>query len=464
MGRVADSATGCRGVSRPRLAGELQPHRKRYAATQLFRDHPLHCRLLLLLTCLVAGCAELPVVDDDIARAIQTADTGRAVDLMREQTERIARRPFIGGNAVELLRNGPQTYAAMTAAISAAKQRIDLESYTFDTGEGGQFAELLLTKRAQGLDVNLIYDAWGSLGASPAMFDRLRKGGVHVLEVHPLGPVHALDFNRRDHRKLLVTDAAIVIMGGVNISEVYENRRDATGRAVDPNALPWRDTDVRIEGPVAVQFEETFMSTWRRQKGGDIPDAPPTPATRHGDARVLALAADPNTQRPLIYRTLLVAITLARSSIHLTTGFFAPPPDLLHALERAARRGVDVRIIVPTHSTSALAISAGRSDYEDLMEAGVHIFERQDVVLHAKTAVIDGGWSAVGSSNLDWRSVVFNNEVDALILDAAFAKKMEAMFADDVAASREIDARQWARRPFSERLDEWWAKLVQMFL
>jgi len=404
------------------------------------------------------------VVDDDIARAGRTADTGRTLELMRQQMERIARRPFIGGNAVELLRNGPQTYAAMTAAIKAATRRIDRESYTFDTAEGGTFAELLLAKRAQGLDVNLIYDAWGSLGASPALFERLRQGGVRVLEVHPLGPVHALDFNRRDHRKLLVIDASVVIMGGVNISEVYENRRDPTGRTGGPNALPWRDTDVRIEGPAAADFERTFLSTWQRQKGGAIADPPPTPAARHGDAWVLAVAGDPNNQRPLIYRTLLVAITLARSSIRLTTGFFAPPPDLLHALERAARRGVDVRIIVPAHSASALAIAAGRADYEDLMEAGVHIFERQDVVLHAKTAVIDGAWSAVGSSNLDWRSVIFNDESDALIPDTAFAQKMESMFAGDVAASREINARQWARRPLAERLDEWWAKLVQMFL
>lgn len=424
----------------------------------------MHRRLLLVLACLVAGCAELPIVDDDIARAVERADTGRAVDLMREQTERIARRPFIAGNAVELLRNGPETYAAMTAAIGAAKQRIDMESYTFDTGEGGQFAELLLAKRAQGVEVNLIYDAWGSLGASPAMFARLRQGGVRVLEVHPLGSVHALDFNRRDHRKLLVVDAAVVIMGGVNISEVYENRRDPADPTNNPSLLPWRDTDVRIEGPVAADFEKTFLSTWRRQNGGTITDPPPTPAEPRGEARVLAIAGDPNTGQPLIYRTLLVAITLARSSVHLTTGFFAPPPDLLHAIERAARRGADVRLIVPAHSTSSLAISAGRADYEDLLEAGVHIFERQGVVLHAKTAVIDGGWSAVGSSNLDSRSVIFNNESDALILGTIFAQKMEAMFRDDVAHAREINRQQWARRPFTERFDEWWARLVQIFL
>jgi cardiolipin synthase len=416
-------------------------------------------RLILVLACLVAGCAELPVVDDDIAQALQSADTGRRLDLLRQQTERIAQWPFVGGNAVELLRDGPATYAAMTAAITAAKQRVDMESYTFDTAEGGKFAELLLAKRAEGVDVDLIYDAWGSLGASSAMFARLRQGGVRVLEVHPLGPIHALDFNRRDHRKLLVTDAAVAITGGVNISEVYE-----TPRADDPNALPWRDTDVRIEGPAAAEFERAFLSTWRRQKGGPIPEPPPTPEARPGDTRVLAIAGDPNTQRPLIYRALLVAITLARSSIHLTTGFFAPPPDLLHALERAARSGVDVRLVVPAHSTNEPAILAGRADYEDLMEAGVHIYERQNVVLHAKTAVIDGAWSAVGSSNLDERSVVFNNEIDAVILGSAFAQKMEAMFGDDIAASREIDPRQWAERPFTERLDEWWARLLQLFL
>jgi cardiolipin synthase A/B len=123
-----------------------------------------------------------------------------------------------------------------------------------------------------------------------------------------------------------------------------------------------------------------------------------------------------------------------------------------------------VRIVVPAHSTSSLAISAGRADYEDIMEAGIHIFELQDVVLHAKTAVVDGGWSAVGSSNLDSRSVIFNNEIDALILGPAFAQKMEAMFRDDVAHSHEIDPQQWARRPFTERFDEWWARLVQIFL
>jgi cardiolipin synthase len=111
-----------------------------------------------------------------------------------------------------------------------------------------------------------------------------------------------------------------------------------------------------------------------------------------------------------------------------------------------------------------LAISAGRADYEDLMEAGVHIYELQNVVLHAKTAVIDGAWSAVGSSNLDDRSVIFNNELDALILDTTFGKKLEAMFRDDIAAAREIDRAEWARRPFRERLDEWWARLVEIFL
>jgi cardiolipin synthase A/B len=419
---------------------------------------------MLVLACLVAGCAELPVVDDDIARARQGADSGRTLDLMRQQTERVARTQFIGGNAVELLRNGPETYAAMTAAITAAAQRIDMESYTFDTAEGGTFAELLLAKRAQGVEVNLIYDAWGSLGASPAMFARLRQGGVRVLEVHPLGAVQALDFNRRDHRKLLVVDAAVTIVGGVNISAVYENRRDPGDPTNNPNELPWRDTDVRIDGPATVEFERAFMSTWHRQKGAAIPDPPPTPTVRRGNANVLALAGDPNTERQLIYRTLLVAITLAKSSIHLTTGFFVPPPDLRHALEGAARRGVDVRIIVPAHSTSRLAIYAGRADYEDMLEAGVHIYELQDVVLHAKTAVIDGAWSAVGSSNLDDRSVIFNNELDALILGSAFGKKLEAMFADDVAASREIDRADWARRPFKERLDEWWARLVEIFL
>ncbi len=427
---------------------------------------PLPPLLALLLA--VAGCAQLPAVDADIAAAARADnDPSRTLDLMRRQEERITHTHFVPGNAVTLLTDGQQTYAALTAAIDGAKQRIDMESYEFDPVEGARFSDLLLAKRAQGVEVNLIFDSFGSLDTPASLIARLREGGVQVLEYHPIGFFTGLplDLNRRDHRKLLVVDDAVAITGGVNINQVYDIRRQTRrGQPVDPAKLAWRDTDVRIEGPAAGQFERIFEQTWKDQHGPPLPPPPPPPAVRRGDALVQAIDGTPARHRTLIYRTLLVMISLARTSIHLTTGFFAPTPDLDHALEAAARRGVDVEIVVPAHSSSATVIAAGRAHYQDLLEAGVKIFERRGVFLHAKTAVIDQAWATVGSANLDWRSVIYNNEINAVILDRAFAQRMEALFADDVAASRPIDPQTWARRPLLERIEEESARAFEFLL
>ncbi len=421
--------------------------------------------MLIAAAVALAGCTAVPSLDADIAQAARGADQGRAIALMRQQGERIAHHPFVPGNHLDLLVNGPETYAAMAAAIRDARQRIDMESYQFDTSTAAQFADLLLAARARGVAVHLIYDAWGSKDAPAALFQRLRAGGVQVLEYNPLTPNSrvGIDVNDRDHRKLLVVDGALAITGGVNVTSVYENRAAPPG-AESPSELPWRDTDVRIVGPVVAQFQRLFDETWREQKGPALPPPPPTPGWVRGDALVQAIDGAPENGQPLIYRTLAVAITLARHSVHLTTGFFAPTPDLARILEDAARRGVDVRVIVPAHSDSSLAVEAGRGSYQDLLEAGVQVYERQGVVLHAKTAVIDGAYSIIGSSNLDWRSVLWNNEIDAVIIDRDFGAEMERLFAHDLADSRRIDPAAWSRRPLGERLDEWGARLLEPLL
>lgn len=421
---------------------------------------------LLAVALSVAGCVSAPTLgaDPDLRAAETGARPVRSLDLMRQQEERIARKPFLPGNRVELLIDGPATFAALAAAINSATTRVDMETYEFDQQAGGAFSNLLLAARARGVEVNLIYDAFGTLGTPPAVFERLRRGGVRTLEYNPLLPNGRVpvDLNRRDHRKLLWVDGRIAITGGVNITRVYENRPGHG--ATDPDDEAWRDTDVRVEGPAVAQFEHYFMETWRDQHGPPLDPPPPTPGTHLGPALVQAIDGAPGNGRPLIYRTLVAAIELSQRSVHLTTGFFAPTPDLAHALEAAARRGVDVQIVVPSRSDSGAALAAGRADYGALMRAGVRIHERLRRVLHAKTAVIDGAWSAVGSSNLDWRSVVWNNEIDAVVLDRAFGAKMEAMFAADVAASRTIDPLAWRNRSLGERIKEWGAQLFQTLL
>lgn len=421
--------------------------------------------LLALLTSL-SDCATPPRarISPDLISAAAHSDPAQRLELMRYQGERLAHVSFLAGNRVELLIDGDASFAVLAQAISSAHKRIDMESYAFDQIAGTQFADLLLAARRRGVEVNFIYDAWGSLDTPSALFKRLREAGVRVLEYNPLAPNTRvpIEVNHRDHRKLLCVDGKIAITGGVNISQVYENAPRLPG--ADASDQAWRDTDVRLQGPVVWQFEHYFMETWRTQKGPPIAEPPPAPGPFPNGFMVQAINGAPEDGQPLIYRTLIMAIALSQTSVHLTTGFFVPTPDLKRALKAAAGRGVDVQVIVPSLSTSAIAVAAGRADYGDLLEAGVKLHEFQGAVLHAKTAVIDGMWTAIGSSNLDWRSTVWNNEIDAIILSNEIGNQMEAVFRDDLAASKTIDLARWQHRDLVERVRELKASLIQDLL
>lgn len=415
-------------------------------------------QIALLLCLLGAACARAPAKVDPaaIAATAPEAEPAAIARLMRISSV-LQRAHFDAGNRVVLLQNGPETYAAMLAAISGAQRRIDMETYQFDKAGAVLFAPLLMQKAREGVAVHLVYDAWGSLDEDKRMFETLRASGVQVVSFNPIG--RSLDLDHRDHRKLLVIDDRIAITGGINVTGAYLNRRSHSDR--DPEQMRWRDTDILIEGPAVAQFQALFLKTWHGQNGPALPPPPPAPLTRPGQAEVEAIDGAPVDDHPVIYETLLSAIALAKRSVHLTTGFFGPPPTVVTALQDAARRGVDVALILPAHSDSNASLAAGRSHYADLLEAGVKIYERQGVVLHAKTAVVDGLWAVVGSSNLDWRSTVLNNEIDAVVVDQEFGAQMERMFRDDVAASQQITPREWAARSLGERLDETWARLIE---
>ncbi len=410
-----------------------------------------------LLVLSLFGCAAPAKVDPAAIAASAPESEQQSMARLMRISSHFQHTQFSYGNKVTLLQNGPQTYAAMTAAIEGAKRRIDMESYQFDTAGAALFAPLLLRKRLQGVEVHLIYDAWGSVSQNKALFEGLRRGGVQVLEFNPLGS--DLNPDHRDHRKLLVVDDRIVITGGVNVTGVYLNRTNAS--ATDPERMKWRDTDVQIEGPVVQQFEDLFAKTWRQEKGPPLTPELTAETVMRGPAIVEAIDGAPVDDHPVIYETLLSAIALAKTSVHLTTGFFGPPGEMIEALESAARRGVDVALITAGHSDSKASIQAGRSHYADLLAAGIRIYEREGAVLHAKTAVVDGLWSVVGSSNLDWRSTILNNEIDAVVLNREFGQTMEAMFRDDIAHSKQISQAEWAQRSVIDRAGEWWARLVE---
>lgn len=464
--------------------------------------------LFTLAACwmLVSGCAHLPDaglpvwsggaprVEIENARGSLSAPRIAAIlaglrrnagelDILQEHVAlepAIVGSPLTAGNSVLLLQDGAATYPAMFAALGAATDHINLESYVIEDDEiGRQLSELLLQKRSQGVQVNLVYDSVGSIGTPKAFFDRLSAGGVQVLEFNPVNPLSARKewlVNNRDHRKLLVIDGRTAFIGGINFSRVHSGgsfvrRRSpaastAPVAAATPAGLPaWRDTHLRIEGPVVDEFQKLFMQTWTKQHGAPVPAANyfPVLAARGGEM-VRAIGSTPDDAHSLIYLTLISAISRSERHVYLTNAYFVPDPQLLDALINAAGRGVDVRLLLPGKSDSGIAFHAGRSHYGALLRAGVKIHERRDAMLHAKTATIDGVWSTVGSTNLDRRSFLHNDEIDAAILGREFASQMEAAFSTDLKASQAMDLERWEARPFDLRLKEWAARLWEYWL
>lgn len=388
--------------------------------------------------------------------------------------EAISGRPLVAGNKVTLLHDGPLTMRAMMAAISDARHHIHLETYIFEADEVGRaMADLLVQKQAAGIAVALIYDSVGALGTPREFFGRMRAAGIRVLEYNPINPAQAKggwDINQRDHRKLLVVDGRIAFTGGVNISKVYGKSsllksKRAAPPPEDTKEAAWRDTHMQIEGPVVAEFQKLFLDTWQRKTGAVLPDAQHFPALKaQGNALVRAIGSTPDNGNHAIYKTYISAFAHADNFIHVTTAYFVPDRQVVQAMVDAARRGVDVRIIFPSLSDVGVILHAGRSYYDELLAAGIRVYERKAYVLHAKTAVIDGVWSTIGSTNLDMRSFLHNDELNAVVLDVHFAQRMEVLFERDLRDSTEINAEQWRKRGFRQRLREWSVRMLGYWL
>jgi len=465
-------------------------------------QHPFSQRFYLVLWLFVGalgatGCASLPDTQAILARHSEQAArfenakgpiserksaaivatlkrSAGDIDILDKQIaleQAINDSPLVLGNKVTLLQDGPATYVAMLDAIAGAQDHINMETYIIEDDTMGQtFAQALMDKQRQGVQVNLIYDSVGSLGTPKPFFDELTQAGVAVLEFNPVNPLatrgKAWLINNRDHRKLLIVDGRTVFLGGINISNVYTSgsilRRTPK---VSQGDGAWRDTDLKIDGPVVADFQKLFLQTWDKQKGKALMAKNYTPTlTAVGKDIVRAIGSTPDDPYSLVYMTLISAISNAEKQVYLTNAYFVPDPQLMQALIDAAMRGVDVRLILPSYSDSAVVFHAGRAQYAKLLDGGVKLYERQGALLHAKTAMVDGVWSTVGSSNLDWRSFMDNDEVNAVVLGRDFAAQMAAMFAIDQAASQPIDAQTWAKRPLQFKLKEWLARLWERLL
>ena len=461
--------------------------------------------LLILAGCWLCGCADTRISRQASSAAVQAAgmaDTravAAIVDLADEDgpqppaeklallqragsahrgllTRQLAAMAATGDvdlyadNEALLLKDGPQTFAAMFEAIAGARRVILLESYIIDDAEvAWALARMLIHKRSEGVQVGVIYDDFGSLTTPSGYFDALRLGGVLVCAFNPVNPVQRpgyWDIDHRDHRKILVVDDRIAFTGGINISGVYASGSIAFGRGRDyDREAGWRDTQLRIRGPAVEPLAALLRRTWLSQGcEGELPGfeaEAPSGGGAAGETPMWIVPSSPDDDYNRIYAMLLSAIEASRVSVRLTMAYFAPGREMVDALCDAARRGVSVRMILPSASDFEPVLYAGRGYYQTLLAAGVEIYEFEHAVLHAKTAIIDGVVSTVGSSNMDWRSFVGNDEVNVVVLGAPFAAGMQAMFAEDLAASKKITIAEWRARPLHQRVLEALARIFE---
>ncbi len=402
---------------------------------------------------------------DLLALHLQVLGTSGDVDLYR-------------GNRTRLLVDGPATFGAMKAAIARARGRVLLESYIVeDGGVAAEVAELLLQRAAAGVRVALLVDAVGSISTPDAFFKRLADGGVSVCMFNPLSPTQRpgygglTNINHRDHRKLLVVDDDVAFTGGINISRVYGSGSGSgsfSARRSPDQALTdgWRDTQIELRGPVVPALAQVFAKTWHGQGcvGALGQPAPRAAVAEPGQRIVKIMASDPRDESNRIYTSLLAAVDQAQASVRMTMAYFAPGPDFVQALCDAALRGVRVELVLPGRSDSMLVLHAGRSYYTRLLQAGVQIFEMEHALMHAKTAVIDGVFSTVGSSNLDWRSFVANSELNVIVLGEDFGAEMTALFERDRAASQAVTLQAWSQRGLKQRTLETLGRLAERWL
>lgn len=399
-------------------------------------------------------------VRDLVRQAAGSPETYPHLFQMIRTDQTITGHPLYSGNETKLLIDGPMAYDAMFEAMRRAGHHIHVETFIFDDEEiGSKFADILIERRRAGVTVRLIYDAFGILNAEGAFFDRLEKEGVELFKYNPLSPAENLkvwQINERHHRKILVVDGRVAFVGGMNISSVYSSSSFSP-----PNGKPklkdrWRDSHLRLKGPVVAEFQGMFVTLWSKLNETEPltgPDYFPE-LSPEGEKLVRVMVSTAGDDEVDIYKVFLTIFHQARERIWITQGYFSPDKRFLKILKRAARRGVDVRLLLPGATDSWITINSSRAHYGELLEAGARVFERKDALQHAKTAVVDGHWSTVGSSNLDYRSFLHANEANAIIYGADFGNRMEAMFLKDQEENVEITLEAWRKRSMMRRATE----------
>ncbi len=365
--------------------------------------------------------------------------------------------PITSGNRVTILKNGEEKFPEVFAALEAAERFIHLEYYIYEDDQiGNRIKEILIKKAGEGVKIRFIYDDFGSRRVRRRIAPQLRAAGVEAYPFHTVR-IWALAnrLNYRNHRKLIIVDGKVAFTGGINIGDRYCNRPE------DP--LYWRDTHLKLEGDGIFFLQYLFMCDWNFCSGQTLVPEPAYfnyPQKAPGDKLVQIAASGPDSPTPLILYSLLQIINLARREILITTPYFIPGESLLHALIVASLSGVSVKLIVPDTSDSRWVNAAARSNYTDLLEAGIEVYLYRRGFVHAKTIVTDANVSVIGTANMDHRSFDLNFEVNTLIYDEETANELRMLFYEDLNDCTRIDPVKWEQRPVYKQLFEKVARLL----
>jgi cardiolipin synthase len=364
--------------------------------------------------------------------------------------------PIVEGNRVQTLRNGAEIFPAMLQAIRAARRSVDLETYIYWSGSiGREFAEALAERARAGVPVHVLLDWAGSLKMDEALLQQMRDAGVRVERFHKPHWSHLPRLNNRTHRKVLVVDGRLGFTGGVGIADQWR------GQAEDERH--WRDTHFRVDGPVVAQMQAVFLDNWMKATGVVLHGEDYFPALHAaGTQPAQMFSSSPSGGSESMHLMYLMAITAAERSIALSSAYFVPDSLAVDALAAAARRGVQVRILVPGGKTDAAVVRrASRGRWGALLEAGVQIAEYQPTMFHCKVLVVDELLVSVGSTNFDNRSFRLNDEANLNVLDRDFAREQMRIFDDDLRHAREVTLQAWRQRPWQEKLVEHAAALLR---
>ena len=374
----------------------------------------------------------------------------------------VAGSPLTRGGRFEVLTNGVQIMPAMLAAIEQARERIVFETYVFSDGTyAQQFSAALAAAAQRGVRVYLLLDAMGAKGIGDANEQRMRDAGVHVAWFNPINFKHVEEINGRTHRKILVVDGMLAFTGGVGVADYWAGNADAPDH--------WRDTQIRIEGPPVRYLEACFYENWIESADVVKPELAEMPDLR-ADVAEQEILSVPVWSSPVgghngVKKLYLLSLGAARRSIDLATPYFVMDGSTKWSLLEARRRGVRVRLLLEGDSTDAKPVKyASRFGYDDLLAAGIEIYEYQPTMMHAKAMIVDDVWSIIGSSNLDNRSLELNDENNIAVADRAFAARLAHDFAIDLTRSKRITLEEWRQRSFLQKTRErFWGAFGELF-